>query len=529
MASTFGHGSVVGQPEADTAAVSVLKKGGNAVDAAVTAALLAGVVSPHATGFGGYGGVMMIYTGGDVRCIDFNTVAPNAATSKMFDVVRSDGRYGSTVRGRANSVGHLAISVPGVLAGLAMALERFGTYTVADALAPAIRACQNGFRVSATLAGRIEGHERQIREHPETARLFLVDDAPPSAGDRLKNPNLAKLLEQIAEKGVDEFYKGRIADRIVKHVQDNGGILAKEDMEAYEPRLVEPVHVKCAGCDLYSVPLCGAGVSLLQMCRIAEVAELDMWERDAARLAHGLTETMRIAWLDRYRHFGDPGTVDVPLDMLLSDVSIGAAGREVADYVSDGKHGQCLLRPLGMGGTVHLSVVDEARNMVSLTLTHGPSFGSLVTLPRMGLLMNGGMSRFDPGSGLPNSVGPGKMPVTNMCPTLALRDRNPFLAIGASGGTRIPSSVFQVLARRLVLEEDIDWAVSAGRVHSEGNEWVRIEEEFGSAAPQYLKEVGYTVRQGGAAAKVRAIEVDESGELTAVLDPRMQGGREKGY
>ncbi|MDP6775484.1 MAG: gamma-glutamyltransferase [Candidatus Latescibacteria bacterium] len=529
MASTFGHGAVVGQPEADTAAVNVLKKGGNAVDAAVTAALLAGVLAPHATGFGGYGGVMLIYTGGEVRCIDFNTVAPGAASSKMYEVVRSDGRYGSTVRGRSNSVGHLAISVPGVLAGLAMALERFGTTTMADALAPTIRACQNGFRVSATLASRIEACEKQIREFPETSRLLLLDDAPASSGDRLKNPNLGKLLEQIADKGVDEFYKGRIADRIVKHVQDNGGILSKEDMEAYEPRLVEPVHVQCAGCDLYSAPLCGAGVSLLQMCRIAEVVELDVWERDAARLAHGMTEAMRNAWLDRYRHFGDPRTVDVPVEMLLSDVSIGAAGKEVADLVSEGKHGQCLLRPLGVGGTVHLSVVDEERNMVSLTLTHGPSFGSFVTLPRMGLLMNGGMSRFDPGSGLPNSVGPGKMPVMNMCPTIVLRDRNPFLTIGASGGTRIPSSVFQVLARRLVLQEDIDWAVSAGRVHSEGNEWVRIDEEFGEAAPQYLKEVGYTVRQGGAAAKVRAIEVDESGELTAVLDPRMQGGREKGY
>jgi gamma-glutamyltranspeptidase/glutathione hydrolase len=168
--------------------------------------------------------------------------------------------------------------------------------------------------------------------------------------------------------------------------------------------------------------------------------------------------------------------------------------------------------------------------MVSLSFTHGPSFGSFVTVPRMGLILNAGMSRFDPGSGLPNSVAPGKRPIINMAPVLALRDGVPFLTMGASGGTRIPSSLFQVLARRLVLEEDIEWSVSAGRLHSEGNDWVRIEEEFGELAPQYLKEVGYTLsKKGTAAAVVRAIEVDEDGKLTAVMDPRMGNVKEKGY
>ncbi len=528
MSLTFDHGAVVGQPEADTAGVAVLKKGGNAVDAAVTAALLASVVASHASGIGGYGGMMVIYMGGEVRCIDFNTVAPRAAAPTMYEVLRSDGRFGSTVKDGANAVGYRAVSVPGVLAGLALALERFGTFSLADALAPAVRACQNGFRISAAYADRVASCERNIRMFPETARLLLVDNAPPRTGDRAKNTYLGKMLEQVARKGVEEFYKGRIADRIVAHIQENGGILAKEDMEAYQARLVEPVHATCMGYDLYSAPLCSSGVSLLQMCRIAEVAELDLWARDAARLAHGMTETIRAAWLDRYRHFGDPRAVDVPLDMVMSDVNIGATGREVADYVSEGKHGQCLLRPLYSGGTTHISVVDVDRNMVSLTLTHGPSYGSFVTIPRMGLTMNAGMSRFDPGSGLPNSVGPGKAPLVNMCPTLVLKDRDPSMTIGASGGTRIPSSLFQVLTRRLVLDEDLDWAVSAPRVHSEGNKWVMMEEEFGEAAPAYLRSVGYTLRKGSAAASVRAIEVAESSELMATLDPRLDG-KEKGY
>lgn len=528
MSSTFEEVAVVGQPEADTAAVNVLKKGGNAVDAAVTAALLACVVAPHQTGIGGYGGMMVFYMNGEVGCIDFNTVAPGAATPRTFEVIRSDGRFGSLVKDRANETGHRAISVPGVLAGLALGLEKHGRIPLADALGPAIRACKNGFRVSAGLAAAVEGGEKRIRTFPDTARLLLVDGELPTTKDRLANPNLGKILEQVAQKGVDEFYKGRIADRIVKHIQENGGLLSREDMEAYEAREVRPVHAACMGYDLYSAPLCGSGASLLQMCRIAEVAELDLWARDAARLAHGMTETMRAAWLDRYRHFGDPKVVKVPLDAILSDIGIGAAGREIADHISEGTRGQSLLRPLYSGGTTHISVVDRDRNMAALTLTHGPSWGSGVTIPRMGLLMNAGMSRFDPGSGLPNSVGPGKAPLVNMCPGIIMKDGNPFMAFGASGGTRIPGSLFQVLARRLVLDEDLDWAVSAPRVHSEGNEWVIMEEEFGEMAPAYLKSVGYTLRKGRAAAHIRAIEVTDSGGLLAVMDPRMKG-REKGY
>jgi len=531
MATRFNSGAVVGQPDADSAGVSVLKKGGNAVDAAVTAAFLSCVVAPKETGFGGYGGVMLISMAGKVHAIDFNTVAPAAASPRMFSVAGSDGRWGSTVRGRANTVGYKAISVPGVLAGLSMALEKFGTLSLADALAPAIKACKNGFRVSASYAEAIAAQEKTIREFPVTAKLLLEGDVLPTTKDKVKNPDLGKMLEQVAEKGVREFYEGRIADRIVKHVEENDGLLTKEDMASYQPRELDPIQVKVGGADLYFTPLCSSGVSLAQMCRLAELAHLNRWERDAARLAHGWTDIIRAAWLDRYRYFGDPDVVKVPIAMLLSEIQLGAAGRDVEANLDEGRQGQCLIRPLySGGGTAHISTVDENRNMVSLSFTHGPSFGSFVTVPRMGLILNAGMSRFDPGSGLPNSVAPGKRPIINMAPVLALRDGVPFLTMGASGGTRIPSSLFQVLARRLVLEEDIEWSVSAGRLHSEGNDWVRIEEEFGELAPQYLKEVGYTLsKKGTAAAVVRAIEVDEDGKLTAVMDPRMGNVKEKGY
>ncbi len=528
MSTVFEQAAVVGQPEADGAGLSVLKKGGNAVDAAVTTALLSGVVMPSQCGIGGYGGAMLVYMNGEVTCIDFNTAAPLAAKPNMYSSIRSDGRFGSLVQGRVNEMGPLAISVPGVLAGLNLALERFGTLSMSDALVPAIRACKNGFRISAAYARHVEENEQRIRRFPETARLLQVGEALPRAGDRAKNGYLGKVLEQIAKNGVEAFYKGRIADRIVTYLQENGGILTKEDFEAYRPRIVASEHGTCAGYDLHAAPLCHSGLSLLQMCRIAEVADLGHWARDAGRFAHGMVEVMRASWLDRYMHLGDPDRIRVPRERLLSDIHLKSTGRDVAGYVSAGGRGRCLMRPLGTGGTNHISVVDADRNAVALTFTHGPGWGSYVTVPRMGLLMNSGMSRFDPGPGLPNSIAPGKAPLVNMCPVIILGDGQPVMTIGGSGGTRIATSLLQVLARCLLMDEDLSWAISAPRIHSEGNEWVMMEKEFGETAPAYLQEVGYTLRKGQAAAQVRAIEVTADGTLHAVMDPRLSG-REKGY
>lgn len=523
----FESGTVVGQPESDSAGVSVLKKGGNAVDAAVTSACLGAILAPWANGFGGYGGWMLVHKDGETHCIDFHTKAPKAADPKMYTIAGGDGRFGAKVRDRENEIGFKAVSVPGTLAGMEMALEKFGTLSLADALAPAIKACEKGFKVTANYAKRVAQFEETIRQFPDTAKLLLVGGELPKSGDRVTNNDLAKMLTQVAKKGAKEFYEGRIADRIVKYVQEGGGILEKEDLAEYEATLVEPVRGDFAGYEVVSTPLCSSGVSLIQMLKTAEHAQIDLWARDSSRLSHGMIEIIRAAWMERYRHFGDPDTMPVPVDLILSDVSVGASGTEIASHIAEGTRGQALLRPMYAGGTTHISAVDSDRTMVSLTLTHGPTFGSFATIPRMGLLMNSGMSRFDPGPGLKNSVGSGKRPIVNMAPALVFDDGKPFLTIGASGGTRIPSSVFQVLARNFLLGEDFEWAVGAPRVHSEGNEWARIEEEFGEMAPAYLSEIGFELREGDAAAMVRGVKV-EDGKLLSLYDPRMKA-KEKGH
>ena len=523
----FESGTVVGQPESDSAGVSVLKKGGNAVDAAVTSACLGAILAPWANGFGGYGGWLLVHKDGETHCVDFHTKAPKAADPKMYTISGGDGRFGARTRDRENEIGFKAVSVPGTLAGMELALKKFGTISLADALAPAIKACDKGFKVTANYASHIAAHEDTIRQFPDTAKLLLVGDELPKPGDKVINKDLGKMLTQVAGKGAKEFYQGRVADRIVRYVQEGGGILEKEDLAEYEARLVEPVNSTFAGYEMLSSPLCSSGISLIQMCKTGEHAELDLWARDSARLSHGLLEVIRSAWMDRYRHFGDPSKMSVPVDTILSDISIGASGTEIANHIAEGTRGQALLRPMYAGGTTHISAVDSDRTMVSMTLTHGPAFGSFATIPRMGLLLNSGMSRFDPGPGLKNSVGPGKSPIVNMTPAILLDAGRPFLTIGGSGGTRIMSSVFQVLARHFLLGEDFEWSMGAPRVHSEGNEWARIEEEFGDTAPDYLSEIGIELRQGAASAMVRAVKIEDD-KLLSMYDPRMKA-KEKGY
>ncbi|HAA76606.1 TPA: hypothetical protein DCE37_15950 [Candidatus Latescibacteria bacterium] len=523
----FASGAVVGQPESDSAGVSVLKKGGNAVDAAVTSACLGAILAPWANGFGGYGGWMLIHKDGDTHCVDFHTRAPKAADPKMYTIAGGDGRFGARVKDRENELGFNAVSVPGMLAGMELALEKFGTISLADALAPAIKACEKGFKVTAAYSQRIAQYEETIRQYPDTAKLLLVGGELPKTGDKIVINDLGKMLTQVATKGAKEFYQGRIADRIVRYVQEGGGILEKEDLAKYEARLVDPIQGNFAGLEIHTSPLCSAGISLIQMCKTAEHAELDLWARDSARLSHGLIEVIRAAWMERYRHFGDPAKMSVPVDMILSDISVGASGTEIASHIGEGTRGQALLRPMYAGGTTHISAVDIARTMVSTTLTHGPAFGSFATIPRMGLLMNSGMSRFDPGPGLKNSVGSGKSPIVNMTPAILLDEGKPVMTVGGAGGTKIQSSMFQVLARNLLLGEDFEWAMGAPRVHSEGNEWARIEEEFGEMAPNYLASIGYELREGEAAAMIRGIKTDED-KLIALYDPRMKA-KEKGY
>jgi gamma-glutamyltranspeptidase/glutathione hydrolase len=500
------RGMVVGQPQGAQAGNEVLAAGGNAVDAIVTAALVAGVTAVHLCGIGGYGGHCVIAPRTGTRqvvAIDFNTIAPRAARPDMFPL-DDQGR----VRGNVNSVGWLAAGVPGTLAGLGLALERFGTRTFRQAVEPAIRYARDGFPVPVGFAAAIHSAATQLSRDPGTAALLLPGGQPYASGSRFRNPDLARMLETLAaDNSVDAFYRGAIGRQIAAAFQRHGGILTADDMAAYHARVVEPLELTWRGYTLRTAPLTAGGATIVQAMRTLQALGYERREPTDPRTTQLRVEALRLAWHDRLRTFGDPQFTDVPLARLLSSDYAQQAARRVDDAVRAGRPVEAQTDGRSANGTIHLSAVDSAGTMAALTLTHGNLFGAQVAVEGLGLILGHGMSRFEPKPGHPNSPGPGKRPLHNMCPTVVLRDGRPVMALGGRGGRRIPNSVFAVLVEALARDRSLADAIAAPRLHTEGGLQVTVERTAPEADVAHLRRVGYTIQQG-APAIVDAVAID---------------------
>ncbi len=506
-----GAGRVVGHPEAARVGAEVLAGGGNAVDAAVAAALTAGVVAVHQCGIGGYGGHLVIAPadGSKVTAIDFNSAAPAAARADMFPLDK-DG----AVKGRVNQLGWLAAGVPGTLAGLQLALDRYGTQPFRKLVQPAIRFARDGFPVGKNLAAAIRASRPQLAKDPASARLLLPDGAPPPAGSTFRNPDLADLLQSLAERNsVDAFYRGDIARRIAAAFHKHGGLVTEADLAAYRAREVEPLHFAWRGYTVATAPLTAGGLTVLEGLAILQALEWEKRPADDPRTLRARLEALRIAWDDRLRWLGDPAQVAVPVERLLSAAYVRKMASRVEAALRDGKMVRATTDGRSAGGTVHLSAVDGRGMMVALTLTHGGSFGAQVAVDGLGLILGHGMSRFDPRPGRPNSPGPGKRPLHNMCPTVVLKDGKPRCALGGHGGRRIPNAVFDVLTRYVGRDATLADAVAAPRLHTEGGTSVVVEPNWPDAAVEHLRAVEYTVTRGPSAGVEAVARDPRSGEF----------------
>jgi gamma-glutamyltranspeptidase/glutathione hydrolase len=506
------QGCVAGHPEGAQAGLEMLASGGNAVDAAVAAALVAGVVSPQMCGAGGYGGHMIIApTGGRIVAIDFNTAAPRAATPDMFP--RDDA---GQVRGRSNLYGWLAAGVPGTLAGLQLALDRHGTLPFSRVVQPAIHHAREGFEVSTALATAVRSTKAQLARDTASARLLLPGGEPLQPGSRFRNPDLADLLEALAEQeSVESFYRGAVARRIAAAFAAHGGLVTAEDLAAYRAREVEPLEFSWRGCSVLTAPLTAGGLTALQALAILKALRWETRDPDDPRTTHLRVEALRAAWHDRLRLLGDPEHAEVPVRRLLSAEYAGQVADRVEKAVRSGRTLPAETDGRSAGGTIHLSAGDSEGTMVALTLTHGDSFGARVTVDGLGLILGHGMSRFDPRPDHPNAPGPGKRPLHNMCPTLVQRDGRPVLALGGRGGRKIPNSVFDVLLAYVGRQAPLAKAVAAPRLHTEGGPVLTLEEGWRAEDMAYLKGVSYDVRRG-AGAVVHAVAFDPaSGALAS--------------
>lgn len=489
-------GRVSGLADAAAAGEAVLAGGGNAVDAIVTAALVAAVVSIHNCGIGGYGGhAVVARPDGSVTAIDFNTAAPAAARADMFAL---DDR--GAVKGRANIVGWLAAGVPGTLDGLQMALDRYGTRSFRECVQPAIRVARDGFVLPAPAAVLIRGSQAQIRKCPVSSRLLMPDAEPPAPGHVHRNPELARMLQTLADRNsVETFYRGDIAQVIADAFRANGGLVTVRDMAAYRAREVDPIRLKWRGRSVVTAPLTAGGATVLQALATLRALEWDRMPAASPVALHARLEALRLAWHDRLTLLGDPQKEEIPLARLLSRDYAASQAELVRRALRDRRPAAAASDGRPADGTIHLSAVDARGMMAALTLTHGGAFGAQVAVDGLGLILGHGMSRLDPRPGMPNSPGPGKRPLNNMCPTVVLKDGVPVAALGAAGGRRIVSSVFEALAHLVGRDLPLDDALAAARLHTEGDLNVTLSPKASEAETAYLEASGYTVRRGGGA------------------------------
>jgi gamma-glutamyltranspeptidase / glutathione hydrolase len=450
----------------------VLANGGNAIDAAVATAFALAVVYPEAGNIGGGGFLVARMADGTTAALDFREKAPLAATRDMF----LDTRGNVTDK---SLIGHLASGVPGSVAGLWAAHQRFGSKQWAELIAPAIEYAERGFTVDAHFADVVRGHESRLKQFPGSAALFLPGGQPPSQGATWKNPELAAVLRRIAQEGPKGFYEGETARLIVEEMKRGGGLITLEDLRGYQATWRDAVEFEYRGHRVISMPPASSGgLTLALMANILEGYDLRKLGWRSAESLHLMTEASRRAFADRNHFFGDADFVKVPRERLLSDEY---AARQRATIVRDRATPSASINP-GLGEiaesdqTTHFSVVDARGNAVGLTTTINELFGSAVTVTGAGFLLNDEMDDFTSKPGVPNMFGlvqgeanaiaPGKRMLSAMTPTIVLdRGGRPLLITGARGGPRIISAVFQIISNVIDYDLPLDQALGAPRIH----------------------------------------------------------------
>jgi gamma-glutamyltranspeptidase / glutathione hydrolase len=496
------HAAVTaGHPLGAEVGARVLRRGGNAVDAAVATALAMAVVEPFMSCLAG-GGSMLIHRPrrGESVALDFNVEAPAAAHARMYALGRGRGSDlfpWRAVVDDANVHGHRAVAVPGSLAGLSLALERYGTMELRDVVAPAARLARRGVPVDWYLALEFAAYAEELSRFPEAARTYLRRGRFPlrapglDAGDRLRQPQLARSLELIGKEGADAFYRGELAEAIEAEMKRGGGILTRADLAAYRVRVTPPLEGHYAGVALLGMPGATGCVTALEALNILAHRGVGRFGPDEGETYRTRAQAFGAAFADRFRYLGDPEHVGADWRRLASP----AHAARVAARLDAGarRPGRTSRGPRGADEcTTHVGVVDRDRTLVSLTHTAVSLFGSKVVVPGTGLLLSNGMMWFDPEPGRANSIGPRKRALVNMTPFLVLRDGAPYLTVGAPGGRKIVTAIPQVLSNLLDFRLTPQAAVEAPRLHTEG-EAVYVDDRVGARTLAALRRLGRRV------------------------------------
>jgi gamma-glutamyltranspeptidase/glutathione hydrolase len=520
---------VSSEPNATRAGVGILQAGGNAVDAAVAVGFALQVTYPFAGNIGGGGFMLIRQANGNSVMVDYREEAPGAATHNMFLDANGNEIHNASI------VGAKSVGVPGSVAGLALAEQRYGKLGLARVMAPAIRLAKNGFTVSYALSQSLRHSTKLLNVYSETRQIYLRDGNPYRPGEIFKQPELAHTLELIARQGPKAFYQGIVADEIVTTMQKHGGIITHDDLRRYQAKLRTPLTGQFRGYTVITAPPpSSGGVALIEMLNILE--PLDLGAADSYHSMHLMVEAMRRAYADRAAYMGDADFVSVPVSGLTSQKYADALRRQILNSKPDAPVGAGKPAVYESSSTTHFSVVDAEGNAVSNTYTLNNGYGSGLTVEGAGFLLNDEMDDFASKPGTPNmfgliqseanSIAPHKRPLSSMTPTIVLKGHQAILVLGSPGGGTIINTVLETLLNVLVFKMDVLEAVTMPRFH---NQWMPDKlfvEKWGFSADtiRRLQSAGYHLQIVNHIGDCEAIQIDpETGWRFGADDPRGSG------
>ena len=534
------HAMVASQhPIASQIGADVLKRGGNAVDAAIAVALALAVVYPEAGNLGGGGFMLIRFKDGRTTAIDYREMAPAKASRNVF----IDGK-GELIKGEGSSrVGYRASGVPGTPAGLDLAYHKYGSKKLAwaDLVEPAANVARDGYTLTARLADLFKSYKESLANYPDSQRIFLNGGKFYAEGDTFKQPDLAKTLERIGKNGAKEFYTGETARLIAADMKAHNGLITADDLKNYVAKERVPVRGKYRGYEVISMPSpSSGGIVLLETLNILEKFDLRTMQSDSSQKYHVLTEALRRSFADRAEFMGDADFVKVPAEQLVSkdyaakraatiDLTKASKSTEIGAGEPDGKE------PME---TTHFTIVDEEGNCVTNTYTLNDLYGSRVTAKGTGVLLNDEMDDFAARPGTPNmfgliqgernAVAPKKRPLSAMTPTIVLRqDGSLWFALGARGGPRIITAVLQTVVNMIDYDMNLQQAMDAPRIHHQWFPDEILTEPFGMSADTRiaLEKLGHKfTEKPGYVASATAIAIEEkTGVRLGAVDIRSDG------
>jgi len=519
-AQVYGqHGMVVSSNAiASQVGIDILKKGGNAIDASIATAFALEVTHPSAGNIGGGGFLVFMQASGEVTTIDFREKAPLAASPTMFL-----DKNGKLIK-ESNHEGLKAVGVPGTVAGLYLAHQKYGKLKWADLLQPSVDLAKSGFTMPRGL-------------YMEASKLLAVEDSNQFIQDYFKStenkitkpgkiwkqPALAKTLETIRDKGKDGFYKGEVAQKIADFMQQNGGIITLKDLEQYTAIERKPIKGKYKDFDIYSMgPPSSGGVALIEMMNMMELANLDSIQFNSTEYVHLIAEVMRRAYADRAEFLGDPDfNLNMPLDKLTSKEFAKLRFENIDKNKASVSDSSAFGHPYDGNNTTHFSVVDTDGNAVSLTYTLEDSYGCRLGDPQLGFIFNNEMGDFNPVAGITNNKGqigtaanliaPQKRMLSSMTPTIVAKNGKPFLIIGSPGGRTIINTVFQTVVNVLAYNMQVDKAIEAMKIHHQWlpNEIVYEKHLMSPDTKAALEMKGHRLREVNNLGSLMGITYDE--------------------